>query len=115
MNFVTKTLYDDKAVAFGIMSLGAIAVVAGAATLYVGMLVNNQVYRSIDQTQMSDYNTSQNCTIATTDTARSPPEFDCSVTLATARTNATTAFTLIGVGLIVTGAAIILSVIKSGF
>jgi len=94
MNFIQKSLYDDKAANMGILALGAIAVVAGAATLYVGMLVNSQIQSNISR---SGFSAAENTTYTGINT------------------NVNTAFTLIGVGLIVTGAAIILSVIRTGF
>jgi len=95
MNLALKSLANRSGQSRGIgITAGAILVVVGGALLFIGIFLNSEIKTSVDR---SGFTTAENTT------------FD------DISDNVDTAFTLLGVGLIVAGAAIIISILRSAF
>ena len=76
---------------------GAMLVVVGAAMLFIGMFLNSEIKQSIPAATRNTWTAGENSSFTSVES------------------NADTAFTLLGVGMIVAGAAIIISILRSGF
>ena len=95
MNLALKSLANRSGQSRGLgITTGAILVVVGGALLFIGIFLNSEIKTSVDR---SGFTTAENTT------------FD------DISDNVDTAFTLLGVGLIVAGAAIIISILRSAF
>ena len=114
-NIAINALLDNKGDSnvFGLVAIGAIAMVSGGATLYVGMLVNNKISGSIDVKDMSDYTVNYSKLSGWNSSnqlySNESPNYN------SLKNAVLVGFSLVGIGLIVVGAAVILTVVKSGF
>lgn len=95
MELAMKSLANKSGQAGGIgITGGAMLVVVGAAMLFIGIFLNSEIKGAINR---SGFSTAENTTFVGISG------------------NVDTAFTLLGVGMIVAGAAIIISILRSGF
>lgn len=88
-----EKLHTDKKAFFGMLIMGVMAVIVGAAMLYIGLYVTVTISQSIPSVVDAAYNTS----------------------LANVKSNVNTAFTVLGLALLVGGFGIIINVLRTGF